>query len=160
MGNFSLSTWKFTPLRLNISSGIHYVRLFPFKVNLRNLERVGDGGDVDAVLEVGLASPLLVAPLDSEDLRRVSANMSSRLTLRAEKDVWIGISMSSVNLEMAMVTEDDLCLLQEFVWVAVRLREELSDFLCCSLVPSGLGRRIVCVRRWLVQEKVQFWDKP
>jgi len=70
------------------------------RVNRRILDGFGEVGEVDGLVPVELFSELL--PVE-EDLRRVSARMSSRLTLRFEDVGAIDVSSISVNLEVAIV---------------------------------------------------------
>jgi len=66
-------------------------------VNLRFL--LGEVGDVDRLASDRFFSES--APLE-EDLRLVSARISSRLTFRSEDTGATEVSMSSVNLEVAI----------------------------------------------------------
>jgi len=70
------------------------------RVNLRILDGFGEVGDVDGLVLGEVLSESL--PVE-EDLRRVSARMSSRLTLRCEDDGATEVSSISVNLEMAIL---------------------------------------------------------
>jgi len=69
-------------------------------VNLRILDGFGEVGDVDGLVPGEFLSES--SPVE-EDLRRVSARMSSKLTLRCEEDGATEVSSISVNLEVAIL---------------------------------------------------------
>jgi len=69
-------------------------------VKRRILDGFGEVGEVDGLVLVELFPESL--PFEEEDLRRVSARMSSRLTLRFEDVGAIEVSSISVNLEVAI----------------------------------------------------------
>jgi hypothetical protein len=62
----------------------------------------GEVGDVAGLLSVELFAE---SPALEEDLRRVSASISSRLTLRFEDVGATDVSRISVNLEIAMIED-------------------------------------------------------
>jgi hypothetical protein len=72
------------------------------RVNLRIRDGFGEVGDDARLLSVELFAEY---PALEEDLRRVSARISSKLTLRSEDVGVTEVSRISVNLEMAMTKE-------------------------------------------------------